>query len=125
MDKEKNVYKDNLDDCGHQNMLTDPDLFNYIYDEIKFENIYDLNKTIIKAINEYKTDRDYVSECNHRLVVLSSPKLKLQCDNYAITEENFVKNKIMKPKKDLDVALFMLVELQIWEIHLMNIFVII
>jgi len=39
--------------------------------------------------------------------------------------ENFVKNKIMKPKKDLDVALFMLVELQIWEIHLMNIFVII
>lgn len=93
LDKEKNVYKDNLDDCGHQNMLTDPDLFNYIYDEIKFENIYDLNKTIIKAINEYKTDRDYVSECNHRLVVLSSPKLKLQCDNYAITEENFKSGK--------------------------------
>ena len=98
LDKTKNVYLDNLDECGHQNMLTDPELFKYIYEGINFENINDLNKTIIRAVEEYKTDRDYTAECNHRLVVLNSPKLKLQCDNYEITEQEYNTKKFCSSK---------------------------
>ena len=107
LDKTNNVYLDNLDECGHQNMLTDPDLFNYIYDGIKFDNINGLNQTIIKAIKQYKTDEDYLAECNHRLVILSSPKLKLQCENYEITEQeyntkNFCSSQNYETKKGFD-----------------------
>ena len=70
-------------------MLTDPDLFSYIYDTIKYESIDDLSGSITKAIKEYNSDRDYVTECNHRLVVLSSPKQKLECNNYAITKQEY------------------------------------
>ena len=48
-----------------------------------------------------------MAECNHRLVILSSPKLKLQCENYEITEQeyntkNFCSSQNYETKKGFD-----------------------
>lgn len=86
---ENNVYKTNLDACGHQDMLVDENLYSYIYDEINIDNITKYDSSIINAIIEYKIENDYLQQCNHQLLVYSSPKSKIQCDDYEITKENY------------------------------------
>ena len=95
IDTEKNVYKDNLEDCAHQGMLNDENLFDYIKDEIYEYNeekkqLYE-NDTV-KAVNDYNsrtTDYNYVGECNHKLALLISPNEKQPCSNIKITAEQY------------------------------------
>ena len=75
-----NEYGNDLDQCGHQNMLFDDKLYEYIYDEINLDTNNETERTISEAIENYKNqNRDYMNECNEKLVIFNSDYSKPKC----------------------------------------------
>lgn len=86
-----NGYGDNLDDCSHQNMLSDKYLFRYIIDEITRDekNI----ENIKKAMEIYSTSKNYLKECNRELYKLISFEGTIKCSNeISIQKEDYDSN---------------------------------
>ena len=67
LDKEKNVYKDDISGCSHATMLHDEYLFKYIYSVVNNikENINNNIDTKKEALKKYDKYYDYVGECNN------------------------------------------------------------
>lgn len=87
---EKGQYKNDLDKCGHQNMLNDKELYNYIFGELNIESTTEIEDQIKKAVTNYKTDRDYMGECTQRLIGLNINYKKVPCNlDYEITKEQY------------------------------------
>ena len=71
-------------------MLSDQNLFSYIFDEIKLESFIKYDEQIKNATISYKIDNDFISECNQKLIALSISYSKLPCENYyRITKQQF------------------------------------
>jgi len=85
-----NVYEGELEKCGHQGMLNDKNLANYIVDEIqKDEENITHKKT---AIENYSSSKSYVQICNNDLYVLTMNKSKDKCYNgIEVTKEQYGK----------------------------------
>ncbi len=84
-----NVYKEDLNRCSHQFMLSDTYLFDYILDEIvKDEKIISNRK---KAIENYSTSRKYLEECNTQLYyyINKNPDSQQCSSEIEITQDNF------------------------------------
>jgi len=86
-----NYYTDSLNECSHQDMLTDQNLFNYIIDEtISNEESEQIIKNKIGAITEYSTQKDYMGLCNLKLYNLIQGEEKIKCgENPQITKEEY------------------------------------
>ena len=85
---EKSEYKDDLSDCSHQFMLSDTELFNYIFNEINKDKEIIENKKL--AMEYYSQKRDYLDECNYKLYLLSDKDNRIKCSfDIEITEEQF------------------------------------
>ena len=67
IDTDRNVYKDNIDECNHASMLHDNNLFEYIYSVINNakDNIYDNIESKKEAIKKYDKNFDYIGTCNN------------------------------------------------------------
>lgn len=89
---ENNVYKDNLEDCDHQNMLKDEkNLFYYIYDEIS-EDKFEFGEKL-DAIKNYSLTKDYLGDCNYKLFVYSNNEKEIKCsDDIEITSKQYEVN---------------------------------
>ena len=70
LDKDNNVYKENIEECSHASMLHDSELFQYIYSVVNDpkESVDDNIDSKKEAIKKYKKDYDYVGECNNDLI---------------------------------------------------------
>ena len=68
LDKNTNFYKQKIGDCSHAGMLSDDNLFNYIYSVINDEKeIITHTDSKIKAAKRYDINFDYVGKCNKDL----------------------------------------------------------
>ena len=68
LDKNTNFYKQKIGDCSHAGMLSDDNLFNYIYSVINDEKeIIAHTDSKIKAAKRYDINFDYVGKCNKDL----------------------------------------------------------
>lgn len=89
---DENGYKDDLDKCSHQFMLSDENLFNYIFEEINNdEEIIDNKKN---AMEKYISEREYLKECNSNLFNLINTDKKIKCSpDITISKEQFENEK--------------------------------
>lgn len=74
-----NVYVTDVNRCSHQFMLSDENLFNYLFEETNKDTLTIAEKA--EAIETYSTTIDYLSKCNFKLFQLSLLDNTIQCKN--------------------------------------------
>lgn len=97
-----NVYETDVNRCSHQFMLSDPNLFNFLFEETK-KDTSDITEKA-HAIEKYSTTIDYLYKCNFKLYQLSLLDNVIKCKNDIIIsadefDDNFCgKQKYSTPK---------------------------
>ena len=81
-----NVYEDDVNRCSHQFMLSDENLYNFLFEETKKDTLSISEKA--QAIEQYSTTNDYLYKCNLRLYQLSLLDNIIKCKNDIIISAN-------------------------------------